>query len=398
MLNFDLVRTLAFKIILQIIFFLQKAILFTAFQFYKRINSDIRYSWVVGVDEIAGMNRNISKAISNSYSINMSSNIYYDFEYDYSLKIKGKMGMIIRLLISPIILAKLINQTNGFIYLWSTRYLLSRFDQGEYEYKFLKKQGKKIVFYFVGSEIRSARVCMALARENNYECMSDYQNLLQPSISAHKHEEILKKRCNIAEKYGDLIITASVDQASYFKKKTYPFLYFYPNHLVSHNTFKFDNIKTIRIVHAPSSPFIKGTPLVRAAVLRLKREGHKFDYIELHGAKNTEVMYQLKYAHIVMNEFYAHVPGVFGVEAMANYCALMTSADETIEPDLPSGSNQAWLVTKSYEVYDNLKILLENPEIQKRYADAGYRWVNKYATDAVCNKKFHKKLLSLTSK
>ena len=34
---------------------------------------------------------------------------------------------------------------------------------------------------------------------------------------------------------------------------------------------------------------------------------------------------------IVLNGFYALMPGVFGIEAMANYCALMTAADETIE-------------------------------------------------------------------
>jgi hypothetical protein len=79
-------------------------------------------------------------------------------------------------------------------------------------------------------------------------------------------------------------------------------------------------------------------------------------------------------AHIVLNEFYAFMPGMFGVEAMASHCALMTSADEKIETSLPVGSNSAWMVTEYWNIYDNLKRLLDDHSLIKKYADAGYLW------------------------
>jgi len=161
---------------------------------------------------------------------------------------------------------------------------------------------------------------------------------------------------------------------SYFTKKTQPFIYFYPDENFTKNDTKFSNIKTYKICHAPTSPIIKGTQLVRAAIAKLRAEGYLFEYVELIGLSNEVVLEELRSTHIVLNEFYAFVPGVFGIEAMASSCALITSADENIEPDLPSGSKDAWYITKYYEVYDHLKDLLNSPDLIKKYADAGYEW------------------------
>jgi hypothetical protein len=119
---------------------------------------------------------------------------------------------------------------------------------------------------------------------------------------------------------------------------------------------------------------IKGTPLVRAAVKKLQLEGYDFEYRELIGVSNHDMLEALNKAHVVLNEFYALVPGQFGVEAMASHCALMTSADEKIETSLPKGANSAWMVTEYWNVYDNLKRLLDDHSLIKQYADAGFIW------------------------
>jgi len=92
----------------------------------------------------------------------------------------------------------------------------------------------------------------------------------------------------------------------------------------------------------------------------------------------------------VLNEFYAFVPGIFGVETMASHCALMTSADEFIEKDLPQGSNNAWFVTKNYQIYDNLKTLLTSQGLIKSYADTGYTWALEHAAFSNSGKKLYK--------
>ena len=202
-----------------------------------------------------------------------------------------------------------------------------------YEYSFLKEAEVNCKF-FVGSDtpvLRGKRLFTSPHRLNN-----DY-------------EEVIKNRCSLAENYSDLIITSKVDQVSYFTRDTHPFIYFYPDKDFYKNEKKYQNVDSIKIVHAPSSPVIKGTQLVRSAISKLKNENYLFEYIELINFSNTEIKHHLKTAHIVLNEFYAHMPGIFGVEALANFCALMTSADEYIETDLPQDSNKAWMVTKNYE-------------------------------------------------
>jgi hypothetical protein len=50
------------------------------------------------------------------------------------------------------------------------------------------------------------------------------------------------------------------------------------------------------------------------------------------------------------------------------------SADEHLEPILPAGSNQAWVVTGIDEIYQNLKALLDEPGRIAAQADLGQKW------------------------
>jgi hypothetical protein len=105
--------------------------------------------------------------------------------------------------------------------------------------------------------------------------------------------------------------------------------------------------------------------------------GYIFEYKELINVPNEVVLENLRKTHIVVNELYAFVPGVFGIEAMASHCALITSADRHIEASLPEGANEAWFVTKYWEIFDNLKQMLDEPSLIKTYADKGFDWTFK---------------------
>jgi hypothetical protein len=183
-----------------------------------------------------------------------------------------------------------------------------------------------------------------------------------------------------ADDYADHIFNAPVDQISYLRREVHPFIYFYPDSGFKRNDDKFAEIVRVKVVHGPSSPLIKGTPLVRAAIKKLQMEGYDFEYKELIGVSNLVMLEALVDAHVVLNEFYAFVPGLFGVEAMASHCALMTSADDRIETVLPCGANDAWMVTEYWNIYDNLKQLLNNHALIKQYADAGFKWASDHCS------------------
>jgi hypothetical protein len=219
-----------------------------------------------------------------------------------------------------------------------------------------------------------------LATEMARDMISTYQAIAVPGFDAEHLESFRMKLAASADEYADHIFNAPVDQISYLRRVVHPFIYFYPDDSFRRNDGKFAEIRRVKVVHGPSSPFIKGTPLVRAAIKKLKMEGYDFEYKELIGVSNRIMLEALSEAHVVLNEFYAFVPGQFGVEAMASHCALITSADDRIETTLPAGANEAWMVTEYWNIYDNLKRLLDDHALIKQYADAGFAWASEHCS------------------
>lgn len=356
----------------------QKALLYISYLFCKTFSfpKQRKISWVVGVDEMAAFIKYLSGALENSYSVNFCLNPFYSsFRYNFNNTFKDvRLQFLLRLIAGPLLLGYLTNRADGFLYIWETGFLLNHLDQREFEFRFLKNRNKRIVCYFLGNDIRAPRLMMEYSKKINIEVAANYDFLLHPERLTDSYDAAKRKLAEVSEKYSNMIFNAPTDQMSYLKKEVQSFLYFIPDEIFFKNDGKYLDCKRVKVVHAPTAPITKGTQLVRAAITRLQNEGYLFDYIELIGMDNKKVLEALREAHIVLNEFYAFVPGMFGIEAMASHCALLTSADEKFEKALPTGSNNAWFVTRNYEIYDNLKKLLESPDIMKMYADAGYKW------------------------
>ena len=369
------------KSILMGLFYMQKGFVFilSIFLTPKSINEK-NDTWVVGTEEVAHCVYNISKALDKSISVSLGYHRFYQSSYDYQINIRNKyLAFFIKLFYGPYLFVSLSNQYDSFFYVGGAGFLISYTDGRAFEFKFLTKRNKKIVCYFTGSEIRSFELMKEIGKQYNIDVITDYQKMLNPSIASSEAEDRRKKLALSADKYAHLIFNASIDQKSYTTRQNEPFLYFYPDHLFVKNDEKFERLP-IRILHAPSNPFSKGTPIVRAAITKLKKEGYLFEYIELIHVSHEEVLNALRQSQIVLNEFYAFMPGVFGVEALASHCALLTSANADIETSLPQDSNEAWLVTGYWEIYDHLKLVLDEPSLQKSYADKGYLWAQKHAS------------------
>lgn len=360
----------------RIIFCLQKILLHISYfgcQIFVKTDKKL---WVVGVVEIANCLNHIAAALPKSYTVNLAHNKFYKINaYNFSLSdLPPKLVLYISFFVGPILLGYLANKSNQFFYIWNSGFLINGFDGREYEFRFLKNKQKKIVNFFCGSDIRSPRLSYEHGMSIGYETMISNLELVRPGFINEEREKFFEMIANVTDTYADYIFNAPVDQISYLKREVLPFRYFYPDHLFIKNDKKFDDLSVIKIFHAPSSPNIKGTQLVRAAIKALKMQGYKFEYIEILNAGNEVILETLKHVHIVVNELYAFVPGVFGVEAMASHCALLTSADASIETSLPPGSENAWFLTRYWDVTEKIKYLLDHPEEIKKYADNGYQW------------------------
>ena len=132
------------KIILNLIFNFQKLILYLSFFFYglkKKIfyKKKKQISWVLGVVENAAVLKYLSLSIPNCYSVCLKKDPFYkDFNYDYFLTHNNSYLFYLKILfLGPILLGKLIHESQGFFYIWSTRFLINHIDYpvGKFEKK-----------------------------------------------------------------------------------------------------------------------------------------------------------------------------------------------------------------------------------------------------------------------
>lgn len=371
---------------IRLIFMSQMFLLHCSYWFFGVVARPARVrrkEWAVGIDEVAANIHNISRALGETVSVCMTRHPFYAYNYHHALPARigwRYLRYLVRIVYSPILLGYLCHRVKGFFYVAGPGYLLSEFDGREREFRFLKARGLKIVCFFCGSEIRSLKLMSQLSRELERDLISTYQTFAIPGFDSDHLENIRMKLAASADSYADHIFNAPVDQISYLRRSVLPFMYFYPDDGFRWNDRKFSDMRKVRVAHGPSSPLIKGTPLVRAAVKKLRLEGYDFEYRELIGVSNRTILEALANTHIVLNEFYGLVPGQFGVEAMASHCALLTAADRRLEPTLPDGANSAWMVTEYWNIYDNLKLMLDNPALIRQYADAGFAWAGEYCS------------------
>lgn len=356
--------------------FFQSILLKLAFPVFKLFTTKEK-GCVIGVSEMAKMIFLIGNIIPDAKTVCLDENKFFNLNYDYRIsKVNKYLYAIKRVIYGPILLAYLSNKYDVFIYLWSTGFLLDR----DFDYRFLSKKNRKIVTIFVGDDIRSPVKLGELLKELEYDGFLEYVGAANPHYLTSDYEERKKRIAELSDKYSDICFSLPVDQASYLKSKQYFLPFAYDRHDFNRNDAKFLNIKKVKVLHAPSNPLVKGTPLVRAAVKKLQEDGYDFEYKELIDVPNQQVLSELRDSHVVLNQFYAFAPGVFGIEAMANHCAVLMSADFNIETELPQSAKGAWLITGYWQIYDNLKFLLDHPSEIKKFADTGYEFaLNNYS-------------------
>jgi len=93
------------------------------------------------------------------------------------------------------------------------------------------------------------------------------------------------------------------------------------------------------IVHAPSSPLLKGTDLLRRALDELRSGGARFDYVEVKGMPQREALQQYARADLVVDQLRMGTYGQFALEAMSLakpvVCFVLPELVPLFPPDLP---------------------------------------------------------------
>jgi glycosyltransferase involved in cell wall biosynthesis len=173
----------------------------------------------------------------------------------------------------------------------------------------LKLFGKKVIYVFHGSEARPVYL-------NGYVIKNDSLSSILIVIVVARLQKIM---ISVIDRFADHVI--NIPPQAYFHSR--PFISWWMIGVpqdVKYTSYISRNRKvssdSIRILHAPSKPEPKGTPIIRQAVQSLKQKGYSIDYVEINGRPNSEVLQELAKCDFIVDEIYSDTPmAVFATEA-----------------------------------------------------------------------------------
>lgn len=242
----------------------------------------------------------------------------------------------------------------------------------------LRLFGKKIVMHYWGSDIRQSNIAINYVY---FKTLDEIQKIYPEKYDSKKQKKIKK-----IEKYTDFTIVGD-----------YYLLPYSPKSIVIKQAINLTKLhfigcenrnKKIKIIHAPTDREKKGTKCVLAVIERLKEEKYDIDFILIENKTNDEVLEICKNADIAIDQLVLESHGIFPLECMTLGKPVLCRIDEKFikyYPGLPI------LRTDPDNIYENLKLLIEHPELRKDIGEKG----RKYVEDVHDSKKIAKQLLEL---
>jgi hypothetical protein len=235
----------------------------------------------------------------------------------------------------------------------------------------LKLFGKKTVVWFLGSDIRYYKAVEAAAKKVGLKYYMSEERLRVEQQSGPLRLLRKKMMIRIVEKY----VTHIISGLSFSQLLTTPYHpIFIP---IDVSNIKYSNSPNLRpiVVHAPSNDAVKGTSYVLRSVEQLKSEGYDFDFRLFRNISNIEVRRALSEAGIAVDQIFTFSHGMFALEAMASGCAVLGGN----VPEFSGFSKELPIIhTNPDNIYQNLKMLLENPDLRRELGEKGRKYVEKY--------------------
>lgn len=336
---------------------------------------------LVGCEEVAGILNGVAKgfkAIGHEVtSLVTIPPTFYDFEYSYNLsllsrlwdrnkiknksinKLYGGVDRVLKWVYLHFIFKRLVNEHDLFIFIWKTLLPDLR------DLEIIKKQGKKIIIIYVGSDIRYAE---AYRQEFNVDV-----DLWDAAYHGKFNEKL--KLLRMGEYYSDLIMSVPDQSGLMLRPYNHFYLPFSPKEII-HNI---PDNPILKVIHLPSNNSIKGSKLIIETVQRLKSEGIPLEFVTLSNVSNQTVLDHLTNSDVLVDELYLHGPGALGLEGMSAGCAVATRylekhKDVFAPPVCPIDENN---------IYDSLKKLFTDREYRIDLAKKGRQFVEQNNDPAV---------------
>jgi glycosyltransferase involved in cell wall biosynthesis len=261
---------------------------------------------------------------------------------------------------------KILCQHNALIFLFGQTLLPNNLDL-----PFLKLFRKKTIMWFLGSDIISYEDVEKTKKKVGVKSFQRESKKESPEVMRRKIQMIRK-----IEKYVDHIIADP--SIAHLLKRNYIGLdaesgIHIPIDIINIRYSNVPNPNPI-IIHAPSNEEGKGTAYIIEAVKRLEKEGYSFDFRLCKDMSNTQVREILSEGDIAVDQLFSVGGGLFAVEAMAAGCAVLGGNI----PELSGISNLPIIHTDTTNVYHNLKLLIEKPDLRQELGRKGRIYAERY--------------------
>lgn len=156
--------------------------------------------------------------------------------------------------------------------------------------------GVKLIVVFLGSESRPAYISGVYADNVDDATLKHVRRI------AKAQQKTVRK----IGRYADIVIDHSAN-GHFHARDFVPYLSIgFPVKPVDAKPQQ-NRSKNLRILHAPSRPIQKGSPIFRSIIDTLKDEGHKLTYIELINVPNARVLEELAQCDFVLDELYSDI-------------------------------------------------------------------------------------------
>jgi len=229
-----------------------------------------------------------------------------------------------------------------------------------WEYRVLKRMGRKIVIHFRGCEVRDRRLNMRLHPEENMCQACDYHG----SICT---DPVRSRRKRLGERFGDLILVTTPDMKD-FLPNAVCFPLFLPE--IREEEFatgekKWPEREEFRVVHVTGHPGIEGTDEIRRAIDRLRAKGYPVTFRFLHLMDHDQVLREIAGADLTIGKMkMGHYANVQIESMLLGVPAVTHVRREFMTPEL---ERSGFIFTTLAELETTLEHYLSHPkELEKK--------------------------------
>lgn len=312
---------------------------------------------------------NTLKNLGHKSSLLVYAKNKYGYGFDYFIDIKSynlkkrkdKISLLLKLF--PFILGY------GIFHFHIGRSLWKDYKDVPY----LKALGKKIVVHFWGSELRQ----LDIAKKYKYHYAREVE------IDTVK-EEAKRELVRFWQKNADLIITSDFELQEYAPHSVVlPLVYDFTN--INKLKPKFNSGK-IKILHASTRDYIKGTKYIIPIVEKLKKEykNKKIEFILVENTTHETALKLYSEADIMIDQILLGSYGVFSIESMALGKPVLCYIREDLMNKYP---NLPIVSAHPDNLYERLKMLVENEGLRKSLGEKGIEYVrNRHDPEKVVKK------------